>query len=188
MRCLPTSTAARDLRWPRLRELADRPPNRVDLRRCSKGVPRERDRTFPPVHHTGPARAGCGERRDRTVRRGAIVFSPPRRCYAGIEAGGKIGSKTGYEYLAPSLTTHELVSPNTQPHASVFRRDGWDLRLITSACNCQKRYQPNGILAGCVRCARDRPGSTPSNDIGLDKAVQWIHINCPPFLATLFQP
>jgi hypothetical protein len=139
MRYPPSSTAARGLRWPRLRELAQRPPNLVGLRRCCKAVLSHG--TFPPVHETGPARAGCGERRDRTLQRVAIAFSLPRRGYAGIEAGKKIGSKTGSDYLAPSLTTRRFGGPKTKLRTSVFRRDKWALRLITNACNCRKRYR-----------------------------------------------
>jgi hypothetical protein len=51
------------------------------------------------------------------VLRGALAVSPPRRYYAGMEAGDKVGTKTGYEYLAPSPPLDKAVSPNITHHA-----------------------------------------------------------------------
>jgi hypothetical protein len=68
-----------------------------------------------------------------------IAYSPPHRWYRGIEAGDKVGSQTGYEYLAPSPTTDKVVGPNTKSRTTVFTRIGWELRLITSTCNSLRR-------------------------------------------------
>ncbi len=154
MKCPLSSRTARDLRWPRLRELAQRPPNRVHLKWCPKAVPSERPYFSTGASHRLRSR-WIWERRDRTVPRGAIACSPPCRCYAGIEAGQEIGSKTGYEYLAPNLTTRQFSGPNTKLRTSVFRKDGWALRLITSTCNGRERYRmkEHWLVASAVHAA-----------------------------------
>jgi hypothetical protein len=65
-----------------------------------------------------------------------------------MEAGDKVGTKTGYEYLAPSPPLDKVVSPNITHHAfKVFNRGGWEPRLITIACNGLERKAHAEALA-----------------------------------------
>ena len=76
--------------------------------------------------------------------RRVIACSAPHRWYRGIKAGDKVGSQTGYEYLAPSPTTDKVVGPNTKSRTTVFTRNGWELRLITSTYNNLGREENGG--------------------------------------------